>query len=179
MIKKYKEEYNNLTKNIINNEHFLMTKNDMHHGRTKYEHLVRVSKCAFVMSKIFKADTITCTTAGLLHDLFYGERTDSIENSYLNHPHTARNNAIKYFGVGDKVACAIQTHMFHHVILKKIFPFINREEEASIKFSKPKSKEAWIVSIADLLVSINDSKFFVKYKFNLAYLMLVSFILSK
>ena len=125
MIKKYKEEYNNLTKNIINNEHFLMTKNDMHHGRTKYEHLVRVSKCAFVMSKIFKADTITCTTAGLLHDLFYGERTDSIENSYLNHPHTARNNAIKYFGVGDKVACAIETHMFHHVILKKIFPFTN------------------------------------------------------
>ena len=145
MIKKYKEEYNNLTKNIINNEHFLMTKNDMHHGRTKYEHLVRVSKCAFVMSKIFKADTITCTTAGLLHDLFYGERTDSIENSYLNHPHTV----------------------------------INKEEEASINFSKPKSKEAWIVRIADLLVSINDSKFFVKYKFNLAYLMLVSFILSK
>lgn len=179
MIQKYKIEYNNIVKDIINSEYLLKTKCDMHHGRTKYDHLVRVSKCAFVLSKIFRGNTVTCVKAGLLHDLFYGTRQEKEENSYLNHPITARDNAIKYFNVNSDIATAIETHMFHHVILKKVFPFINKSEEASVKFSKPKTKEAWIVSISDLLVSINDSKFFVRYKVNLAYLMILSVIINK
>ena len=70
-------------------------------------------------------------------------------------------------------------NMINHTIIKKIFPFINRKEKASIKFSKPKSKEAWLVSIADLLVSIRDSKFFIKYKASVAYLMIISIFLQK
>ena len=152
MKRKYIDEYNKITENIINDKDFIITKNDMHHGLTKYDHLINVSKCAFVLAKIFNANVEVTTTGALLHDLFYGGRTDKEENSYLNHPYTASMNAKKYFNVSIEVQRCIETHMFHHVIIKKIFPFINRKEKASIKFSKPKSKEAWLVSIADLLV---------------------------
>lgn len=173
-MKKIKNEYNKLTEYIINNKHFIKTKEDVHHGSTKYEHLIRVSKCSYIMSKILRANTKTCVTAGLLHDLFYGERTDKEENSYLNHPNTAAFNAYVFFDINDEEKEAIKTHMFHHVIFKKLCPMFNRKEKANLKESKPASKEAWIVSISDLLVSIYESSKFIEYKLNIAFVLLFS-----
>ncbi len=177
MKKEYKLEFNDITKDIINNEYFLKTKDDLHHGSSKYDHLVRVSKCSFMLGKMFKADIKSVTRAALLHDFFFGGRKDKNENSYLNHPITAAKNAKEYFYLNEIEEEAIKTHMFHHVIMKKIFPFLNRHEKAKIKESKPKSKEGWIVCISDLLVSIMEcQRFEFTYIAKLSCLVLINII---
>lgn len=177
MKKEYKLEYKEITDEIINNEYFELTKKDLHHGSSKYDHLVRVSKCSFVLGKLFKADIKSVTRAALLHDFFFGGRKDKEENSYLNHPKTAAINAKEYFDITPLEEEAIKTHMFHHVLIKKIFPFINHNEKAKIKDNKPRSKEGWIVCLADLLVSIREVQVYeFSYIANISYLIILNLI---
>jgi len=168
-------EYYRLAENILNNEYFLQLKKDNHHGTNKYDHCRRVSYVSFKLAKLFKADCKQTVRAGLLHDFFYGERTDKEENSYLNHPNTSAINAKKYFGISDKEAEDIRTHMFHHVLVKKIFPFVNHKEKAKIKDVKPKSKEGAIICLSDLLVSIYE---FEKYRFQYGISLTFLFVLN-
>ena len=180
MTKTNKNEFDSLIEDIINNEHFLETKKDLHHGTSKYEHSLRVARLSYKLSKIFKADSRVTTRAGLLHDFFLGTRKEKPENSYLRHPVTAAENAKKYFNVSDIEAEAIKTHMFHQVLLKKLFPFINPKEKASIKEFKPKSKEGWLICASDLLVSIIEcERFQFTYVANVALLLLFNIILFK
>ena len=141
---------------------------------------MRVSKCSFILGKIFKADISAVTRAGLLHDFFFGTRKQSIENSYLNHPLTAAKNAEKHFNINDLEKEAIKSHMFHHIIIKKIFPFLNRHEKRKIKSSKPTSKEGWIVCISDLIVSIIEcQRFELSYLANLTCLVIINILFIK
>lgn len=180
MKKEYKLEYYEIVEDIINNKHFLKTKEDIHHGSNKYEHLIRVSKCSFVLGKIFKADINSVTRAGILHDFFFGTRKEKEENSYLNHPHTAAFNARIYFNITPLEEEAIKTHMYHHVLLKKVIPFINRKESAKLKENKPTSKEGWIVCISDLIVSLFEcQRFELTYLANLTCLILLNVIFIK
>lgn len=177
MKKELKKEYRNIILDIINNDKFKETKYDFHHGTSKYEHLVRVSKCSFVLGKIFNANIESVTRAALLHDFFFGTRKSSRENSYLNHPKTAARNAKKYFNINKLEEDAIKSHMYHHVIMKKIFPFINRHEKAKIKDFKPNSKEGWIVCVSDLLVSLVElPRYEFSYVFKLSFLIVISSI---
>ena len=110
----------------------------------------------------------------------FSERKEKIENSYLNHPNTALKNAQEYFNIDENIASAITTHMFHHVVLKKIFPFINRKEKVNFKENKPTNKESWIVCISDLLVSIMEcQRFEFSYIANLSYLIILNIIFIK
>lgn len=180
MTKSSKSEFENLVCDILENENFLETKKDLHHGTSKYEHSLRVAKLSYKLSKIFKADVRSATRAGLLHDFFFGTRKEKPENSYLRHPVTASNNAKKYFNVSALEAEAIKTHMFHQVLLKKIFPFINRKEKVSIKEFKPKSKEGWIICASDLLVSVMEcERFQFTYVANVSLLIIFNIILFK
>lgn len=177
MKKELTSEYQKIIENIINNEEFKKTKNDFHHGSSKYEHLIRVSKCSFILGKLFKANIESVTKAAILHDFFFGTRKSKKENSYLNHPKTAAKNAKIYFNINKLEEDAIKSHMYHHVILKKIFPFINRKEKAKVKDFKPKSKEGWIVCISDLLVSIVETvRFEFSYAAKLSFLIIISSI---
>ena len=97
MTKRLKCEFDEYVCDILNNEHFLETKKDLHHGTSKYEHSLRVAKLSYRLGRCFKADLRSVSRAGLLHDFFYGTRKDSPENSYLRHPVTAANNAKKIF----------------------------------------------------------------------------------
>lgn len=180
MTKRLNEEFDNLVCDILKDENFLATKKDLHHGTSKYEHSLRVARLSYKLSKIFKADTKATARAGLLHDFFFGTRKEKPENSYLSHPVTASNNAKKYFNVTDLEAEAIKTHMFHHVLLKKIFPFINRKEKVSIKEFKPKSKEGWIICFSDLIVSIMEcERFQFTYVANVTLLLVFNIIIFK
>lgn len=180
MTKSSKSEFENLVCDILENENFLETKKDLHHGTSKYEHSLRVAKLSYKLSKIFKADVRSATRAGLLHDFFFGTRKEKPENSYLRHPVTASNNAKKYFNVSALEAEAIKTHMFHQVLLKKVFPFINRKEKVSIKEFKPKSKEGWIICASDLLVSVMEcERFQFTYVANVSLLIIFNIILFK
>ncbi len=180
MTKNSKLEFDSLVCDILEDEHFLETKKDLHHGSSKYEHSVRVAKMSYKLGKFFHADIESLTRSALLHDFFFGTRKEKAENSYLRHPLTAANNAKKYFNVTDKEAEDIKTHMFHHVVIKKILPFINKEEKASIKEYKPKSKEGWIICASDLLVSILEcERFQFTYAFNIALLLIINVIMLK
>ena len=180
MTKKTNIEFENLVSDILENEYFLETKKDIHHGTSKYEHSIRVAKLSYNLSKIFKVDRKATARAGLLHDFFFGTRKEKPENSYLRHPVTASINAKKYFNVSELESEAIKTHMFHQVLLKKIFPFINRKEKASIKEFKPKSKEGWIICASDMIVSIMEcERFQFSYVANVALLLVFNIIMFK
>jgi len=180
MTKKDNCEFENLVSDILDNEYFLKTKSDLHHGTSKYMHSLRVAKLSYKMSRMFKASVKSATRAGLLHDFFFGTRKEKEENSYLNHPITASLNAKEYFNVNDLEAEAIKTHMFHHVLVKKIFPFVNRKEKASIREFKPKSKEGWIICLADLIVSIMEcERFQFTYAANVILLIVMNLVLFK
>lgn len=180
MTKKANNEFESLVSDILNNEYFLETKKDLHHGTSKYEHSLRVAKLSYRLSKVFKADVKATTRAGLLHDFFFGTRKEKAENSYLKHPVTASINAKKYFDVSNIESEAIKTHMFHHVLLKKILPFINRKEKASIKEFKPKSKEGWIICASDLIISaIELERFQFTYVANVTLILIFNIIMFK
>ncbi|MCI9281179.1 MAG: HD domain-containing protein [Bacilli bacterium] len=180
MTKKTNIEFENLVSDILENEYFLETKKDIHHGTSKYEHSIRVAKLSYNLSKIFKVDRKATARAGLLHDFFFGTRKEKPENSYLRHPVTASINAKKYFNVSELESEAIKTHMFHQVLFKKIFPFINHKEKASIKEFKPKSKEGWIICASDMIVSIMEcERFQFSYVANVALLLVFNIIMFK
>ncbi|MBE6154423.1 MAG: HD domain-containing protein [Firmicutes bacterium] len=180
MAKKANCKFEYLVSDILNNEYFLETKKDLHHGTNKYEHSLRVAKLSYRLSKLFKANVKSTTRAGLLHDFFIGTRKEKEENSYLNHPHTAAINAKKFFNVNLLEEDAIKTHMFHHVMIKKVLPFINRKEKANFEEMKPKSKEGWIVCISDLIISgIELERFQFTYIANTILLLLFNIIMFK
>ncbi|MCM1052396.1 MAG: HD domain-containing protein [Ruminococcus sp.] len=180
MTKRVNSEFDELVKDILENEYFLETKRDLHHGTSKYEHSIRVAKLSYKLGKLFKADLRETTRAGLLHDFFFGTRKEKPENSYLRHPVTASNNAKKYFNVSDKEAEDIKTHMFHHVLLQKVLPFINRKEKVSLKEFKPKSKEGWIICASDLVVSVMEcERFQFSYVANVTLLLIFNVIMFK
>lgn len=180
MTKKTNAEFESLVSDILENKYFLETKHDLHHGTSKYEHSIRVAKLSYKLSKLFKADTKATARAGLLHDFFFGTRKERPENSYLRHPVTASINAEKYFNVSKLESEAIKTHMFHQVLLKKIFPFINRKEKASIKEFKPKTKEGWIICASDMIVSIMEcERFQFTYVANVTLLLVFNIIMFK
>lgn len=180
MTKKTNNDFESLVSDILENDKFLEIKHDMHHGTNKYEHSLRVAKMSYKLSKMFNADVKSATRAGLLHDFFFGTRKEKEENSYLNHPKTASNNAKKYFNVSDLEAEAIRTHMFHHVLIKKILPFINSKEKAKIKEFKPHSKEGWIICASDLIVSIMEcERFQFSYAANVTLLLLFNIIMFR
>lgn len=171
------KEFNRLAGDILQNESFLRLKNDSHHGTNKYDHCKRVSFVSYKLAKLLHADYKEAVRVGLLHDFFFGERTKKEENSYLNHPKTSANNAKIYFNVSDKEAKDIETHMFHHVLVKKLFPFINHKEKAKLKDSRPVSKEGAIICISDLLVSIYEfEKYRLSYNLSLYCLFLMNLI---
>ena len=51
-MKKLKSEYNNIVKDILDDKNFILLKNDLHHGTSKYNHLVKVSKLSFFITKV-------------------------------------------------------------------------------------------------------------------------------
>lgn len=170
-------EYYKLAENILNNEYFLELKKDNHHGTNKYDHCKRVSYVSYKLAKLFKADKGEVVRAGLLHDFFFGERTEKDENSYLNHPKTSVNNAKKYFDINDREAKDIETHMFHHVLVKKVLPFVNYKEKAKLKDHKPNSKEGAIICFSDFLVSVYEfERFRLGYSISLFTLFLINLI---
>ena len=56
MTKRLKNEFDSFVCDILNNDKFLETKKDLHHGTSKYEHSLRVAKLSYKLGKIFKAD---------------------------------------------------------------------------------------------------------------------------
>ena len=177
---KLNREYQKIVSCILNNEKFVVLKNDIHHGTNKYDHCKRVSYLSYLIAKIFKANHREVARAGLLHDFFYGSRTSKEENSYLKHPITSAKNAKKYFDIKDNEKHIIETHMYHNAILKNILPKTTMEEKNYFKNYKPRTKESKIVCISDLLISLFEViTYKVKYSCALYMIFLMNVIIIK
>lgn len=174
---KFNKEYKDITSDIIKNEKFIELKNDNHHCTTRFDHCKRVSYLSFLITKILRGNAKEAAISGLLHDFFHGATGDNEEITYLNHPKTSAKNAKKYFDINESEAKIIETHMYHHALVKKIFPFISKEGKVKPKEYKPTSKEGFIVCISDLLVSIFEvGRYKVRYNTCLYFLFLLNII---
>ena len=66
----YDKEFKYIIKDILSNDEFLKTKQKVHHGITRYDHLMRVSYYSFLVSKFLRLNYKETTRAALLHDFF-------------------------------------------------------------------------------------------------------------
>ena len=136
------DEYSEIVKDIINNEEFIKLKDYKHHGLTRYDHVLRVSKWSYKVCKKLKLDYTSAARAGLLHDFFF-VNNQRVKLSYrikvlFIHPKMALENSKKYFKLNKKEERIILSHMF------------------PVGLCIPTSFEGWIVDIVDDVASIYD-----------------------
>ena len=139
---KYRQEFLNIIEPMLNNEEFMKTKEKVHHGTSRFDHLMRVSYHSFLISKFLRLNYKETARAALLHDFFLDEvDNESTIKALQKHPMYAVENAKKYFRLTPREEDIIKTHMF------------------PITFTPPKYLESWIVDIVDDVAGIYE-----KYK---------------
>ena len=108
-----------------------------HHPRTNcFEHSIFVAYVAFRLARRWGLDWRSCARGGLLHDLYlYNSRDRSAHpgNQCLDHPVFALRNADALTQLTDKERNIILAHMW------------------PLATHLPRSREAWVVSLADKL----------------------------
>lgn len=129
--------FNEIANNVIYTDKYQSLKNEPHHGITRYDHVMRVAKNTYKISKLLKMDYVSATRGALLHDYFNNDEyktTRPIKKGGM-HPVIALNNARKEFDLNEKEENIIVSHMFP---MGKI---------------KPNCKESWLVSAVDKTVA--------------------------
>ena len=121
---------------------FLKLRDTQHHNDSVYIHTLRVAFLAYRIGKKRGISGDELLRGALFHDLYFHDWRDKefIFNHGWSHPVIALENARKLFPpITEKEANIISSHMWP-------FNFKN----------PPKSKEAFIVSLADKLVSSGE-----------------------
>lgn len=119
-----------------------------HGKKSVYAHCISVVVASYKLNKKYhlNADLHTLLVGALLHDLYLYDWHDKpysiriFEMHGYTHPEEARKNAVRIFGVDEKIQEVIKSHMW---------PLTLR--------SFPGSKEAAIVCIADKLVATRET----------------------
>lgn len=134
---------------LQSNTHVQAMKGYIQHGRvTTFEHCTQVADLSYKIDKLFSlnSDLTVLLTGAMLHDfyLYDWHKDDNGEHRLhgFTHASVACENAKKYFAIDDKTSHVIRSHMWP----------LNIER-------LPLSKEAWIVCMADKLVSLNETLF--------------------
>ena len=119
------------------------------HGRVStYEHCESVARLSDRINRrlSLNADTKTLLTGAMLHDFYLYDWHEAGDGSHrlhgFRHAKTASENAKKHFNVDENTS---------HVIMSHMWPL------NPLRF--PRSKEAWIVCIADKCVSLHETLF--------------------
>lgn len=132
------EEFDLITKDIINDKSFINLKNESHHGTTRYDHLLRVARVVFRWCKKFNVrDYVSITRASLLHDLFLDKDIDNI-SELINHGDIAAQNALALFDISKYEEDMIKNHMF------------------PLTLTLPKGEGSYILIAADKLVALYE-----------------------
>ena len=139
--------YKSLEKEIMSNKKYMLLNEESHHGLTRLEHSLRVSRNVYKVSKKLGLDYVSATRAALLHDFFFNEEFESNHGLIQGvvHPDIALANASGAFKLNDIEKNAIVSHMF------------------PLSLELPKYKESWVLTIVDKLVAIYE---YGLYKFN-------------
>ena len=150
-------EYKKIYKEFIKNPKYKKLVKENHHGTSRIEHICRVAKVSYGISKFFKLDYISTTRGALMHDFFLNDELSS--KRFRTHPKKAYDNAKKYFEVNEKEKDIILSHMF------------------PLTPEMPKYMESHVVSIADKVVSIYEfGRYQVKYTGALAIIFTLEII---
>ncbi len=148
---------------ILRNERFQQLRKFTHHGidNSVYDHSVAVAEAAYKIAgwmRLSGDETASVIRAALLHDFFgydwHGERYRRYLHHFtgfkrLTHNHAflhgyiAASRAKQFFGLNDAECEAIKRHMFPLSAM-------------------PRTKLAWIVSIADKAVASKEMTFALK-----------------
>ena len=143
------KEFNNIIKDIINNEEFMKLQNEVHHSTTRFNHSLRVAYEVYNKLKDNNQNYVDATRAALLHDFFFDDDLSSSQSDRLNnHPLIALENAKKYFDINE---------LQENIILSHMYP---------LSYCLPRFKESWIVSLMDKKVTILEFK---RYGFKKSY----------
>ena len=149
-------EYKKIYKEFIKNSKYKKMGKENHHGTYRLDHINRVAKMTYNVSKFLKLDYVSATRGALMHDFFLSDELIDLPSERLKtHPEKAYMNSLKYFEVNALERDIILSHMF------------------PVTKGAPNYKESYIVSISDKIVSIYE---FVRFqiKYTLALSMLFS-----
>lgn len=145
------QEFEAIIAPYINNKTFLKLKNYRHHNTTRLNHLYNVAVYSYKIGRklnwLFNIDFKALLAGALLHDFYFvKQKEESTAIYWITHCELAEENAVKHFGISEKERNIILAHMFP---LTKHFP---------------RSKEAWIVSLADKISAVLEKFFNKNYK---------------
>lgn len=131
-------EYEDIVSDILDNVEFKKLHLEPHHGISRYDHVLRVSKVSYFLAKNLKLGHLEeITRAALLHDFYFDKdltEYDAYEKLSI-HPKAALKEASKYYNLTDLEKDVIVKHMYPHTK------------------SKPKYTGSYLVSISDKLVA--------------------------
>lgn len=145
-------EYANIVGHILENEEFNKIRNIEHHGISRFDHSVKVSYYSYKVAKALKLDYYDVARAGLLHDFFLSNDERTLTDRFLStfvHPKKAEHNANQVFGINNREADIIRTHMF------------------PVNLSVPRYAESWVVNFVDKVVGAYE--FSRKFGYKLSY----------
>lgn len=134
---------------VISTEEFKRQMAFKQHGNTSvYDHVMHVALRAFTKAykKKGKYDLKALVYGALLHDYFlYDWHIFDHKNGHkrfhgFNHPKIALNNALKVYDLDKKTKNIIRSHMWPLTL-----------------FHIPTSREAWLVTICDKVVSFKET----------------------
>lgn len=146
-----KKEFDRLINSMVNNPKVKEMQDYIAHGHISvFHHSLTVAETAFWLDKRLhlKANDEELMKCAMLHDFYlYDWHKAKIKGNLFQlhgftHPETACQNAIKYFDINKKTQQAIKSHMWP----------LNLKEY-------PKSKEAWILCLADKICATEETLF--------------------
>lgn len=134
---------------LMQDEHVKEMKQYVQHGRiSTYDHCVSVAQAAFELNQRFHfgADERILMTGAMLHDFYLYDWHNKDDGEHrlhgYHHADRARENAVKYFSVDPFVQHIIHCHMWPLNITRL-----------------PRTREAWIVCLADKWCSFRETVF--------------------
>lgn len=146
------QDYTRIVNHILENEEFNKIRKIEHHGVSRFDHSLKVSYYSYKIAKALHLDYIEVARAGLLHDFFMSDDERTNKERFLStfvHPKEAVKNASRVFGISQREADIIRTHMF------------------PINLSVPKYAESWVVNLVDKVVG--GYEFSKKFGYKLSY----------
>jgi len=137
------QEFLDLVQHILDDREFRKLGYYTQHIKcTRLLHSINVSYIAWAVAKKFNWDSSAAARAGLLHDFFLYERTETEKRTFhrcmaIDHPQQAIMNSEARFELTEKERQAILSHMF------PLGPL-------------PTSREAWAISFADKICAVAE-----------------------
>ena len=128
---------------IVENDAVQSMKTFVQHGTVStFDHCLTVAQTAFALNSRMHLGGDECIVVhgGMLHDLFLYDWHDSHWTHSYKHAEYARRNAVTHLNADVRVQAVIRTHMWPIGITHV-----------------PASREAWIVCMADKMVSAHET----------------------